>query len=302
VTVDLESAQFPAQYGRQPLTPGTQDMPPVTHPASVEIIVPARNEEHRLPGGLRALCDKAATLPLRTAIIVVDSASTDATSDVVRAWPPGPVPVGLLRCDRPGKGAAVREGLLATRAPFVGFCDADMATELSALDDAISLLVAGHALVIGSRALSTSVVEARSSAVRAAGASLFRTMARWTVPGAADTQCGFKFFSGPLARRAALSLRTAGFAFDVELLANCLRGGTTLTEIPVSWRDIAGSTFSVRRHSVVAFRDLVSIFLRSRVLRGVSAPPPALAPPAPLLPGWPLLPEWQEPAAGAAET
>jgi dolichyl-phosphate beta-glucosyltransferase len=271
-------------------------MPPVTHPAAIEIIVPARNEARRLPGGLRALCEKAATLPLRTSILVVDSASTDSTADVVRGWPAGPVPVGLLHCERPGKGAAVREGLLATRAPFVGFCDADMATELSALDVAISLLAAGHPLVIGSRALSASVVEARSSALRAAGAALFRSMARWTLPGAADTQCGFKFFSGPLARAAALSLRTAGFAFDVELLASCLRRGETMTEIPVHWRDIAGSTFSVRRHSVAAFRDLTSIWLRSRVLPGTSAGPRALPSRTQLRPDWPL------PAAGAAKT
>ncbi len=266
----------------------------MTHPASVEIIVPARNEAHRLPEGLRALCEKAATLPLRTAILVVDNASTDETADVVRAWPAGPVPVGLLRCERPGKGAAVREGLLATRAPFVGFCDADMATELSALDEAISLLAAGHSLVIGSRALSTSVVEARSSVVRAAGAALFRAMARWTLPGAADTQCGFKFFSGPLVRAAAAPLRTTGFAFDVELLANCLRQGTTMTEIPVEWRDVAGSTFSVRRHSTAAFRDLVSIWLRSRVVYRGPAAPTAPASRPHLLPDW-QIPDWQMP-------
>ena len=102
------------------------------------VITPARNEARRLPQGLAALCEKAATLPLRTAILVVDSASTDETGRLVREWPAGPVPVGLLRCERAGKGAAVREGLLATQAPFVGFCDADMATDLSAFDAAVS--------------------------------------------------------------------------------------------------------------------------------------------------------------------
>jgi len=101
-------------------------------PAAVEIVVPARNEEHRLPEGLRALCARAAMLPLRTAVLVVDSASTDRTADVVRNWPAGPVPVRLIGCDRPGKGRAVQTGLLATQAPFVGFCDADMATGLAA--------------------------------------------------------------------------------------------------------------------------------------------------------------------------
>jgi hypothetical protein len=242
-------------------------IPSAVHPPVIEIIVPARNEARRLPEGLGALCEKAATLPLRTAILVVDSASTDETAEVVRAWPAGPVPVGLLRCDRPGKGVAVRAGLLATQAPFVGFCDADMATDLSALDVAVSFLAAGHPLVIGSRQLTGSVVDARSSRLREAGAALFRTMARWILPGTADTQCGFKFFSGPLARAAVRPLRTAGFAFDVELLATCLQLGATVTEIPVHWRDITGSTFSVRRHSAAVFRDLGVIWLRSRMLQ-----------------------------------
>jgi len=140
-------------------------MPPVTYPASIEIIVPARNEAHRLPQGLAALCEKAATLPLRTAILVVDSASSDSTGDIVREWPAGPVPVGLMRCERAGKGVAVREGLLATQAPFVGFCDADMATDLSAIDAAVRMLAAGHHVVIGSRAGSTFSVCRHSTAV-----------------------------------------------------------------------------------------------------------------------------------------
>ncbi len=254
---------------------------PVTHPASVEIVVPARNEARRLPGGLALLCQKAAALPLRTAILVVDSASTDATSDVVRNWPAGPVPVGLLRCERAGKGFAVRAGLLATRAPFVGFCDADMATDLSAVDVALGLLVAGQPMVIGSRALAASHVEDRHSATRRAGAAVFRGMARRIVPDATDTQCGFKFFCGPLVRAAALSLRTVGFAFDIELIARCQQLGATLTEIPVCWRDVAGSTFSVRRHSAAAFRDVASIWLRSRGSHGQAA---ALSAP-PVLPG-----------------
>jgi dolichyl-phosphate beta-glucosyltransferase len=237
---------------------------PGLYPASFEIIVPARNEAGRLPAGLTALCRKAATLPVRTAILVVDSASTDATAHVVRNWAADPVPVGLLRCQQAGKGIAVRAGLLATRAPFVGYCDADMATDLSALDTALRLLAAGAGVVIGSRALQASVVEHRRSTARRMGAAVFRTLARGVVPGVSDTQCGFKFFSGPLARAAARPLRTAGFAFDIELIANCLRLGATLTEIPVRWRDVPGSSFSVWRHSVGSFGDIASIWLRSR--------------------------------------
>ena len=246
------------------------------HPPVIEIIVPARNEARRLPAGLGALCEKAATLPVRTAILVVDSASTDSTAEVVRRWPAGPVPVGLLHCDRPGKGIAVRAGLLATQAPFVGFCDADMATDLSALDVAVSFLAAGHPLVIGSRGLSGSVVEARSSTLRGARR---HPVPDDGPPGSSreppTPSAGSSSSPGRWPGRRSRSLRTAGFAFDVELLAACLRLGATVTEIPVHWRDIAGSTFSVRRHSAAVFRDLGAIWLRSRMLRGGSATTPA---------------------------
>src|SRR5215469_17165397 len=209
--------------------PGVRAVPPDGQrwdsPVSVEIVVPAHNEARRLPAGLAALCHRAASLPLRTAVVVVDSASSDGTGELVRDWPAGPVPVRLLRCDQPGKGLAVRTGLLATRAPFVGFCDADMATDLSALDVAIALLAAGNSLVVGSRGLASSVVTNRHSAVRRAGAAVFRAMARQVVPGATDTQCGFKFFSGPLVRAAAVRLTTQNFAFDIELIALCQRLG-----------------------------------------------------------------------------
>jgi len=255
--------------------PGGQ---PPAAPVLIEIVVPARNEARRLPDGLAALCRKSAALPVPAGILVVDSASTDATSEVVRRWPAGPVPVGLLRCARPGKGRAVRTGLLATRAPFVGFCDADMATDLSALDMAIALLAAGNSLVVGSRGLAGSVVTHRHTAVRRGGAAVFRALARRVVPGATDTQCGFKFFSGPLARAAAQRLTTPGFAFDIELIALCQRLGATLIEFPVCWRDMPGSTFSVPKHSAAALRDVATIWLSHRPGRAGAAQVPALEP------------------------
>jgi len=238
--------------------------------AAIQIIVPARNEAARLPQGLGALCHKAAALPMRAEILVVDNASTDSTADIVRSWPAGPVPVRLLRCQRVGKGAAVRTGLLATAAPFAGFCDADMATDLAAFDIVLPLLGAGHPAVIGSRALAESAVEHRRSATRRAGAVAFRTLARRIVPAVSDTQCGFKFFDGRLARTAALSLRTAGFAFDIELIAACLRLGATVTEIPVRWRDVPGSTSRVSRQSLRVGREVAAIWLRTRRAAGRS--------------------------------
>ena len=247
------------------------------YPASFEIIVQARNEADRLPEGLAALCQKAATLPLRTAILVVDSASTDATSHIVRNWPAGPVPVGLLRCRQPGKGIAVRAGLLATRAPVRG------------------ILRRRYGHRPGRHGLRAAAARRRDVA-RSSGRVRWRPRrsrtgaarpARWAPRCSASSPAGSSPASptpsadsssspGRWPGPAALPLRTAGFAFDIELIANCLRLGATLAEIPVCWRDVSGSTFSVRRHSAAAFRDMASIWLRSRIGGGghVPARPP----------------------------
>jgi glycosyltransferase involved in cell wall biosynthesis len=239
--------------------------------ASLDVVVPARNEAGRLALGLATLSGRLARLPVGGNIIVVDNGSTDTTADIVRRWH-GPVPVRLLQCARPGKGAAVRTGLLATTAPYVGFCDADMATDLDILEDVVAMLASGAQAVVGSRRHPESDVEIYSRPLRRLGALAFNRLCREMTGGITDTQCGFKFFSGPLARAAAADLRTDGFAFDVELLLHCRRFGAGIAEIPVIWRDVPGSTFSIRRHAGSCLYDLLRI--RAAARRTVPAPLP----------------------------
>ncbi|TYB48118.1 glycosyltransferase [Actinomadura chibensis] len=252
----------------------------------LEVVVPAYNEAERLPDGLGLLCGKLAGLPLRAEVVVVDNASTDGTARIVRSFR-GPVPVRLLRCERRGKGAAVREGLLSTAAPFVGFMDADMATDLAALDEAIVLLREGRPVVVGSRRHGRSVVEGYALPVRRLGAITFNRIVRDLVGGVSDTQCGFKFFDGALARSVAADLRTAGFSFDVELLAHCVRRGASVTDIPVVWRDRPGSTFSVRRHSLQCLLDLARIRARAGFRPALAPPVGVVAVPQPGVPAAP---------------
>jgi dolichyl-phosphate beta-glucosyltransferase len=237
---------------------------------SLDVVIPARNEAGRLADGLATLSGRLARLPVDGNIIVVDNASTDATADIARRWS-GPVPVRLLQCARPGKGAAVRHGLLATTAPYVGFCDADMATDLDILEDVLAMLASGAQAVVGSRRHPDSDVEVYAKPLRRVGALAFNRLSRDVTGGIADTQCGFKFFAGPLARAVAAELRTAGFAFDVELLMHCRRLGAEIAEIPVVWRDMPGSTFSIGRHAGSCLADLLRI--RATARRAVTAPP-----------------------------
>ena len=85
--------------------------------ADVELIIPALNESARLP---RTLAHSVAFLraqPWSSRLVVVDNGSVDDTPAVARrvaAELAGEVPVEVVGCSRPGKGAAVRRGLLSS--------------------------------------------------------------------------------------------------------------------------------------------------------------------------------------------
>ncbi|GAA3520832.1 glycosyltransferase [Nocardioides daeguensis] len=247
----------------------------------LQIVIPAYNEERRLPRTLRELRRHVTAhrgVLGRVEVLVVDNASTDRTAEVARAADSAALPVRVVRCERRGKGAAVRAGLLATHADLVCFMDADGATGLDAIEASWRQVLLGADVVIGSRAVAGSETEARHCRTRSVGAAAYRRLAGRMVPGIADTQCGFKVFRGALARRAAQLLETTGFSFDVELLMRLRALGADVREIPVTWTDVPGSTFVPSRHGAAAFAELARIAWRCRALER-----PTPAPAAPVL-------------------
>ena len=243
-------------------------------PVDLEIVVPAADEEERLGPSLATLTSALALLPLSTAVVVVDNASTDLTAEVARAGGTAEVPVHVVACPAKGKGYAVQAGVLTGCSTWTGFMDADLATDLSALPIALAELGRGRSVVIGSRALPTSTVTARHRAVRRLGARVFRHSVAAVVPGVADSQCGFKFFDGVVARDVFADLVDGGFAFDVEVLARCRARGLTIVEIPVSWDDQPGSTFRPARDGWRSFWEVWRIARRMRRV-AVATPPSA---------------------------
>jgi dolichyl-phosphate beta-glucosyltransferase len=225
----------------------------------LELIFPAFNEERRLPSTIETTVDHLCGQPWTSAVVVVDNDSADGTHDIVRRFADAPVPVHAIGCSDHGKGAAVRRGIATSSARYVGFADADSATPIETLDHVMALLEQGHAAVIASRRAPGARYEIEQSSLRRCGSWLFRQLARLALPDIADTQCGFKFFDGPLIREVVRDCRIDGFAFDVEMLACLARRGHRVTEVPVAWCDVPGSTFSARRDGLRSMTDLIRI-------------------------------------------
>ncbi len=226
----------------------------------VSLVVPAYNEEARLPGTLSRIGEY-----LRDAneseweIVVVDDGSSDRTAEVAREASPAagaPVEVIVLPRNR-GKGAAIRAGVARTRGERVLVSDADLSTPI---EEWRRLLDAGAPVAIGSRALDERTVRRRQAWYRRKLGKLFNRLVRaLSVPGIRDTQCGFKLFDGDAARALFAQARIDRFAWDVEILALARARGLRIAEIPVLWFNSPESKVSVFRDLVPTVRDLLKI-------------------------------------------
>jgi hypothetical protein len=236
----------------------------------VSLVIPAFNEEDRLPQLLGALRSHVGE---STEVIVVDDGSVDATSAVAQDALASVGRSRVVRLDRNrGKGAAVRAGVREAAGRVVAYMDADMATSLSGLPTLIDGLA--HADVsIGSRAHDRSIV--RSARVdRTIMGRTFNGVAR-AVAGFdhLDTQCGFKAFRRPAAKLLFATSRIDGFAFDVEVLHLAHQLGLRVVETPVDWAHVDGSKVRPWSDAVRMLSDTLRVTAHRRsklVLAGLA--------------------------------
>ena len=117
----------------------------------LSIVVPAYNEEHRLPPTLERLHQFLEQQPLRYEIVVVDDGSRDDTCGVVERCPLSNVRL-VRQTPNKGKGAAVRLGMLEARGQIRVMCDADGSMPPEQLPRLLAPIVACKAsIAIGSR-------------------------------------------------------------------------------------------------------------------------------------------------------
>jgi dolichyl-phosphate beta-glucosyltransferase len=231
-------------------------------PCHLEVMIPARNEAMRLPHSLGHTLQYLEAQPYSSSLVVIDNGSADDTVDLVSRTRSKRVAVDVIGCAERGKGSAVRRGILTSRARFVGYMDADLATPIETLDLVLPLLEGGYQAVVGSRHVNGAVLAERQPTNRVLGGMVFRAMVRHVLPGIADTQCGFKFFSGGLAQAVARDLHLAGFAFDIEFLRRVIELGMPVKEIPVVWSDGDGSTLHLLRDGAHAAMDVLRLARR----------------------------------------
>ncbi|MEO6951242.1 MAG: dolichyl-phosphate beta-glucosyltransferase [Polyangia bacterium] len=225
-------------------------------PPQLSVVIPAYNEARRIERSLAETLRYLATRGQSSEIVVVDDGSKDHTAEIVEEYAATRPEVRIVRLPvNRGKGAAIRAGVAVTRGSRVLVMDADLATPIEELALLEPALETGAEIVTASRAVGTSDVRRSQSPVRVLLGRLGNLWIRgWAVPGILDTQCGFKLFSGDVARDLYSRCHEDRFGIDIEVLHLAHRLRHPIVEVGVRWEHQSGSKVRPRDYLDVLIR------------------------------------------------
>lgn len=218
----------------------------------LSIVIPAHNEEHRLPPMLTAY-GRFFSEKYRNDVelIVVPNFCNDHTAEVARAIGVDYPQIKVVETsERIGKGGAVMLGAKQATGDFVGFVDADGATPPAAFDDLVQK-IGSDGCIIASRWMKGSDMSPKQPLSRRVASRCFNLMVRILFGlKLTDTQCGAKLFRREVIEPVLENLGVTNWAFDVDMLFQAKRLGASIREIPTVWHDIAGSKIEIGRASL----------------------------------------------------
>jgi dolichyl-phosphate beta-glucosyltransferase len=240
----------------------------VAKAVEISIIIPAYNENDRLPRYVASILGYFDRRGTACEIIVVDDGSDDNTAAIVEAMMGADLRVKLVRLPRNrGKGYAVKVGMLRACGALRLFADADGSFPIGELERLERTIASGADIAIASRALHDASCSVKARLHRKVIGTIFNLIVRaFIVRGISDTQSGFKLFTAAAAMAVFPLLRIEGFGFDVEVIFLGRVRGYMVAEVPVNWVEVEGSKVKLARDSFRMFMDLLRI--RVNNLRG----------------------------------
>lgn len=260
-----------ARPQRRPPSPGT---------VRLSVVVPAYREADRIADTVARIRTELSGIAGQGGleVVVVDDGSDDGTAEAARA---AGADVVISHAENRGKGAAVRDGVLAASGRTIGFTDADLSYSPDQLAVLTERVEEGWDVVVGSRRHTDTLTVVRAGRLREAGGRIINVLTGLVLLGRyRDTQCGLKAMRSDVARLVFGHSVVDGFAFDVELFHLVERYRLTLDEVPVEVVNTSRTTVRVVRDAARLVRDLFRIRRRART-GGYEADPEELPPTIP---------------------
>lgn len=236
----------------------------------LSIIIPSYNEENRLPDTLEQVGSFLSSQSFSYELLVVNNNSTDRTEEIIQEYAERfPFLRGLFE-EQPGKGAAVRCGMLKAQGEYRFMADADLSMPIEELTKFLPPHLKGIDLAIASRE-APGAIRYQEPKIRHLGGRLMNLLIQFLIlPGLRDTQCGFKCFSARAAEDLFRHQTLAGWSFDIELLSIARKRKYKIQEVPIAWYFQEESKISAVKDALKMLGDI--LIIRRNFSRGIYDP------------------------------
>jgi len=239
----------------------------VNNQLKISIIIPAYNEEKRIPRCLKRLLGYCNEKEWDFEVLVAEDGSTDNTVKIVKDFASQDNRIKLLSfTERLGKGGAIKNAMFQASKDYVCFIDVDLSADVAELERLIPFLNE-YDIVVGSRQLRGNLPPIEGPVYRKIFSKFyskfFRFLFRMPIH---DPQCGFKLFKTNIVSRLFKEMHTTGFAFDSEVLVKAYWLDLKIKEVPIIWKYDPASKISVSKQIREMSNSLLQIWYESHLL------------------------------------
>jgi dolichyl-phosphate beta-glucosyltransferase len=229
----------------------------------ISIMVPAYNEEDRLPDFLNSLCNYCVNNKIfRWEVIVINDGSYDGTSRIIeKISKKFNFLIGLSHNENMGKGAAIKTGVKNASGDIIIFIDADGSISPEEIDKMINVLEWAD-VGIGYRIHRESKIIVKQPLKRIFAGKIFNLIVNLILDlKIYDTLCGFKGLNAEY-KNIILDCQTKRWSFDVEMLYLAKKDHLKIEKIPIIWKHTEGSKISLLRDPIEMIKELIKIRTR----------------------------------------
>lgn len=203
---------------------------------TVDVVIPVLNEAHVLEKSVETLIAfLKSSLPCQWRIVIADNGSTDGTQAVAKELVAAHTEVDLIHLTQKGRGRALRQAWLQSKAEVVCYMDVDLSTRLEHIPELVNAIARdGYDVTTGSRLMR------QSRTVRSLKREVISRIYNLLVKAVlftrfSDAQCGFKALSRKAVEAIIPQVEDQSWFFDTELLVLAEKQGYRIKDIPVVW-------------------------------------------------------------------
>lgn len=241
-------------------------------PPFLSIVIPAHNEERRLPQTLEQIFAFLKQQAYSSEVLIIENGSHDQTYPLAQEFARRYTNLRVFQQTQRGKGGAVQKGMLEARGQYHFLCDADLSMPIEQVNRFLPPALSNFDVAIGSRE-ARGAIRYNEPSYRHWGGRAINLLIRLIVlPGLHDTQCGFKCFRGQVSHDIFRFQTLSGISFDPETLYIARLRGYRIVELPIPWYYNQESRINLFSDTLSLLGDLLTI--RRNARRGLYGPTP----------------------------